>query len=486
MICPNCGAVVSNKKNICDACGYNLTMKKRAHKMACFYYNKGLEMAKLRDLSGAIDNLRLATALEKSFTEARNLLGLCYFEVGEAAEALKQWIISKHYKENNPMAEKYIATIKGNSVKFSHYKNAIRKYNSGLNLMRQGGDDLALIQLKKAVSHNPDYVKAWQLLALIYIKNEDYDRARRCLKRSLKTDIANPVSLRYMKLIRDMRYKNLSVSVSMAEKTEADKDAEVILAGKTKQSITPHYNYEESGPDYRVFVSLLAGVLVGIMVVYFLIVPGVKQSYNYDRLNVEKKYNSEIAQYLSDMESLETENESLQSKIEVLDRNADNYQDTIDELQGEKYYDNVLNLVSYYEEITSADEEPDDFSLYMLKQYVLAVSDAELEADAAQSLYDMVLKAYPDILDVNYSGDELLKKGKAYLDKDDYENANSMLKLAYEEDAENEEALYYLARSYQLLGKDNYAKQYYEDYVNKYSTGKFIDTVEEWLSAMEQ
>jgi hypothetical protein len=61
-----------------------------------------------------------------------------------------------------------------------------------------------------------------------------------------------------------------------------------------------------------------------------------------------------------------------------------------------------------------------------------------------------------------------------------------MLKLAYEEDAENEEALYYLARSYQLLGKDNYAKQYYEDYVNKYSTGKFIDTVEEWLSAMEQ
>ena len=58
------------------------------------FYNRGLELAKERDLSGAAGYLKRALELNKYHTDARNLLGLIFYEMGETSDALVQWVIS--------------------------------------------------------------------------------------------------------------------------------------------------------------------------------------------------------------------------------------------------------------------------------------------------------------------------------------------------------------------------------------------------------
>ncbi|MGN0166270.1 MAG: tetratricopeptide repeat protein [Lachnospiraceae bacterium] len=484
MICPKCGSTVTGKMTECAKCGYNISVDRKAHELACYFYNKGLERAGIRDIYGAIEMLNRSLQLDKELIDARNLLGLCYLEIGEAGLALSQWIISKNINDYNPVADRYLSVIEGNPVKLNHYKTAIRKYNNALEQVQQGADDLALIQLKRAVSNNPDYVKAWQLLALIYIHNEDYDRARKCLKRCMKTDVANPVSLKYVKYIRDIKFKSYTMEDSTSLPDKPDGDIQEMLEGKAKQHLVPKYNYSEEGPDYRVFISLVTGILLGIMVVYFLIVPGVKQSLNYQLLNKDKQYGEEISQYLAEMDSLEKENASLQSKIEIQQMETDSYIAQIEELTDQKYYDNVLKMVKYYYEI-GADGKTDDLELYMLRQKLTAITEEELKTDAAKYLYDMVLKEYPDVMEASVAGSELFKAGKGYYDKEAYEDANEMFLLAYGESPDNEENLYLLGRTYQLIGKDADALTYYREYLNKFPSGQFAETVNQWVNAME-
>lgn len=65
------------------------------------FYNAGLERAKRRDLTGAVEYLKKCLNLNKYHIDARNLLGLIYYEMGEVSEALVQWVISMNFKEQD-------------------------------------------------------------------------------------------------------------------------------------------------------------------------------------------------------------------------------------------------------------------------------------------------------------------------------------------------------------------------------------------------
>ena len=83
-----------------------------------YLYNEGLKKAKVRDLSGAVICLRESLSLNRKNTNARNLLGLVYFEMGEVVQALAQWIISRNNdtSKDNP-ALYYMDKIKSNQGK---------------------------------------------------------------------------------------------------------------------------------------------------------------------------------------------------------------------------------------------------------------------------------------------------------------------------------------------------------------------------------
>ena len=104
MICYRCGCRLS-EKDFCTGCGADVGLYKRIMFMSNRFYNDGLERAAVRDLSGAMNSLRQSLKFNKNNIDARNLLGLIYFETGEVVEALGQWVISKNLRPNKNIAD---------------------------------------------------------------------------------------------------------------------------------------------------------------------------------------------------------------------------------------------------------------------------------------------------------------------------------------------------------------------------------------------
>ena len=97
MKCYHCGAELT-QRDYCPNCGSAVKVYKRIIALSNRYYNEGLERAEIRNLSGAIESLHQSLKLNKSNIQARNLLGLVYYECGEVVAALSEWVISKNLK----------------------------------------------------------------------------------------------------------------------------------------------------------------------------------------------------------------------------------------------------------------------------------------------------------------------------------------------------------------------------------------------------
>ena len=76
MRCPRCDVQ-------CTFCGQDLSVIHYARRISNTFYNRGLDKARVRDLSGAAEILKKSLQFNKANTNARNLLGLIYYEMGE-------------------------------------------------------------------------------------------------------------------------------------------------------------------------------------------------------------------------------------------------------------------------------------------------------------------------------------------------------------------------------------------------------------------
>ena len=89
----------------------NTDYARKNQQIANSFYNLGLEKARIRDLSGAAQCLKKSLHFNKYQTDARNLLGLIYYENGEVADALVQWVISLNLQPEDNLADHYLDEI---------------------------------------------------------------------------------------------------------------------------------------------------------------------------------------------------------------------------------------------------------------------------------------------------------------------------------------------------------------------------------------
>lgn len=68
MQCYNCGAQLT-EKDFCTNCGADVSNFKKLISFSNYYYNQGLEKAQVRDLSGAVESLKLCLKLNKYHIE---------------------------------------------------------------------------------------------------------------------------------------------------------------------------------------------------------------------------------------------------------------------------------------------------------------------------------------------------------------------------------------------------------------------------------
>ena len=302
MNCMNCGAFLTDMDlDYCPNCGYNVLIQKKVDYLSKIFYNQGLEKASIRDLSGAIACLKQSLMYDKRNIRARNLLGLVYFETGEVVSALSEWVISKNLQPSRNLASEYINKLQANSNKLEAINETIRKYNDALNLCREGHEDMAAIRLKKILIQNPKLIKGYHLLALVQMKEGEYNKARKTLRKAARIDKTNTTTLRFLREIDEQTGVSTRLERQNKRNRKAVDSSENDMAIQIPQ-------YKEKG-RIPLFFTLVAGFCAGLLAFYLLAVPAIRQG-------IYREANQQIMKYSDAVSSQGAELTKAQSQAQ--------------------------------------------------------------------------------------------------------------------------------------------------------------------------
>ena len=367
MNCMNCGAFLTDMDlDYCPSCGYNVLIQKKVDYLSKFFYNQGLEKASIRDLSGAIACLKQSLMYDKRNIRARNLLGLVYFETGEVVSALSEWVISKNLQPTRNLATEYINKLQANPNRLSAINETIKKYNHALMLCREGHEDMAAIQLRKILTQNSKLIKGYHLLALIQMKNGEWNKARRILKKAARIDKTNTTTLRFLREVDEQtgvttrlekRKKGLFRSGGK-EKDQLDTD----ILGSEKV-IQPAVYREHS--RISAFVILMTGIVAGVIGFWLLAVPAIRQG-------IYQEANQQIVQY---SESLASQGAELTKAQGEAKESGDTVESVTQELTTEQAksesYQALLQAYTYYQQ-----QNLDEAAVEIQKVHVDVLTDS--------------------------------------------------------------------------------------------------------------
>ena len=376
MNCVNCGAFLTDMDlDYCPNCGYNVLIQKKVDYLSKSFYNQGLEKASIRDLSGAIACLKQSLIYDKRNIKARNLLGLVYFETGEVVSALSEWVIRKNLQPARNLATEYINKLQANRNRLNAINETIRKYNNALMLCREGHEDMAAIKLRRILSQNPKLIKGYHLLALIQMKNREWNKARRTLKKAARIDKTNTTTLRFLREVDEQTGVTTNLEKSKKglfhSKKASKQDTDIFASEQVVQQ--PVYK-ERSG--LSAFFILMAGIAAGVGAFWLLAAPAIRQG-------IYKEANQQIVQYSESLASQAAELTKAQSDATEATESADEVsQQLTSEQTKSKSYQALLQAYAAYQQKSFDDAA---LELQNVQQDVLS--------DSQKTIYNTISQA---------------------------------------------------------------------------------------------
>ncbi|MBR5636688.1 MAG: tetratricopeptide repeat protein [Pseudobutyrivibrio sp.] len=438
MQCFMCGAEVGNEK-VCYNCGADILLYKQIVYTSYVFYNQGLEKAKVRDLTGAIEALKSSLQYYKYNTRARNLLGLCYYQVGDTVRAINEWVLSKNLQEeDNPNADRYLAEIEADPGLLSKLNSTIKKYNQAIEYCKSGSRDLAMIQLKKVISQNPNLVKAHQLLGLLYIQDGKYADARKVLSAAAKIDSNNTTTIRYIHEVKE-RLKEENTGKRRKKNdvyTFADGNDTVIMNENALRSMLD--NTRSS------LMNIVLGLVVGLLICFFLIVPTVKDNMSDGNTKTVLALNENLAE-------ARDKNQELQDEIDNLKNSLSAYDETQDIPTS---YENLLAAQNYH---AAGDDVSASDSIQLVSKDILG--------SAGKSAYDSLYQQLAPTIIMGYYND-----GNTFYSDENYDSAivNFQTVVDIDERYNNGAALFLLGDCYRLTGETEKALECFNKVVELY------------------
>lgn len=454
MKCYNCETDLTND-DFCPGCGIDVKVYKKIIKIANAFYNEGLAKAGVRDLTGAIESLCVCLRYNKNHKDARNLLGLAYFEIGDTVAALSQWVISKNLHPRDNMASRYLDEVQKNPARLEAVNLTIKKYNQALLYCKQNSCDLAVIQLKKVLSLNPKLVKGHQLLALLYIRDGKYDLAKKELRLAAKIDTNNLTTLRYLKEISHKAHAE-PVSGKRSEK----KENQVSYRSGNDTIIQPPEFKDHSTSS--TIINIVIGLVIGILITCFLIVPSVKQKAKSDVNSQVLAANDTITTKNQTITSLENQIEDLNSQLEDAQASSTVAEDKI------ATYQQFLNAYIAY---TQGDIDAAGTAMANVNlDYLDDTAKTEYDNMNEQINAEYLKSVYAEGIDAYNSGD--------------YTTATADLQKVVDTDEtyEDGDAVYYLAQAYRKIGDNENAKIYFQKMVDTYPNTKRAANSQNYLN----
>lgn len=455
MECFNCGTKLG-VVDTCPNCGINVKIYKKIMMASNAYYNDALEKADVRDLSGAIESLKISLRFNKMNMEARNLLGLIYFEMGEVVAALTEWVISKNYQPRENRAGYYLDEVQNNQARLDAINQTIKKYNQALLYCRQDSRDLAIIQLKKVLSLNPRLVRGHQLLALLYMQEGKYEAAKKALRNAAKIDANNTTTLRYLR----------ETSEELKEGGSGKKqknDEQISYRSGNETIIQPKYLNDNSA--FATILNMLIGIAIGVAITWFLVVPGIRRELQNQAKTEVLEANNTISVRNQTISTLEAQIDELTSQI-------------TDVKNGEEEYASRINS---YEQLLAA------YQAYVAEDIgkagdALANVNPDYLGEETKNIYNTInTQVNAEYVETMY------RAGREAYDAQEYAEAVTNLQKVVEMDENYDSgyALYYLAQSYRRNEDTENAKIYYQKVVELYPGTERAATAQNFLDSTE-
>jgi len=419
-ICPNCSSKLDSN-NYCNQCNVTSNAYNKIIEASKLLYNEGLQKAKARDLSGAIETLIRSIKFDKKNSDARNLLGLVYYEIGETVLALRQWVVSKNIQNNNNIASEYLRKVQENQNNLDRLNTSIKKYNQALAYIQQGSTDLATIHLKKILTLHPSFVKAYCLLALVYVKEGENLKAKTELVKALSVDKSNYIARKYYEELSESIEEGIIISPEDDVKRERKRARRQVVINQSVQQ----------------FLGVVFGLAVGAALIYFLWMP--------NKLDL-KDGEIEAKQEQIDIISLEIENSDQtiatnDKKIKDLELELKNALGENDQLSSkdDKVQKLMLTMTTYLEG-----------NLYEAADYLDDITIADSTDGVLNSLYEQLVNiVYKEVATESYNA------GYYNYDRGLYDEAIVQLEIAVKyitTEAIADDAHYFLGRCYQFKG----------------------------------
>lgn len=413
------------------------------------YYNAGLAKAGNRDLSGAAAALKKCLRFNKFHTDARNLLGLIYNEVGEVGAALVQWVISLNLQEQDNLAEEYLHRVYTARGYLEIADQALKKYNQALIYAENDNADLAVLLLMRMLDEFPNYVKAQQLLALLYIQHEDYTKAGRCLYQATKIDRYNPLTQRYMAIAKQ------NTGRSEVEKRKM-KNAFSHRQMQDDDIILPPSYKENTG--WQTVLNILAGLVLGAVVVFFLVMPAMRESMN-------NAHNQEV---LANLEVINQKNiriDELEKDMEDAKAAQQAAEDDLNQLEGSSggTIAQYQHLVQILEAMEAGDMRT--AALLYVETDVSVLQDGVLDDIAARVQQEMTATGYQLL---EQMGDESMNSGDAAKAVEYYQKSLQIR-------GDNIAAIYKIGLAYQSVGDTDTANEYFGEIIMNHPDSEYAD-----------
>ncbi len=448
MKCYRCNSRLADDRNVCSKCGADVRLYRKIIYTSNQYYNLGLTRAKARDLTGAVECLRISIQLYKKNINARNLLGLVYYEMGEAALALKEWVISKNYRHRGNIADAYIQDLRDNRKSLDGADHSIHKFNQALEYAKTGAKDLAVIQLKKVISVNPRMLKAYLLLALLYMDSQKYDQAKTVIKKCLEIDRGNPQAMSYERELSKYKTDKVQENIGVAGELERE---EVIIPVRMR----------DYGSYFTSAMYILIGFILSLGVLYYVIMPGKEDQYAAKNAAEIQKYDDKYVELNADILELQDKLDAMESDRDAI---ASDFEDSSDAAEAlHTAYENLLAVVQLY--ITG------DF---MALADTFPTLDGEATDDPAyQSVYVNMQQDYENNLT-----NRLYQMAVANREQlGNRQNAITVCDKILSIDETYDSALFYKALCYQEMGNAQTATELYLQYLTAFPGGTWIQEV---------
>jgi len=369
----------------------------------------------------------------------------------------------KHELKNYPAID--IASLEKNRPDLpDNFKNSVVLYNKALESIRSGSEDIAIIELKKAVSINPEFYEAANLLGLCYVSIKEYAKAEEMFKRVMDSENNGVKALTYIKALEEGNIPGASGSKKNSKKRypfnrPAERNQNT---GKSLQNST---SLKKEILKYAI------GCLIGILVMVAINLltsdtpqDSVQTSADADTTQIEEAVEAVKKEYEAKLNEMKQRNDVLEESLRKANQSIDYYKSVNDLLEAEKLatsgeYEKAADLLILL--------KPIDFQSTAKEKSDKLIQ--EIMPKAAREAYNQGLKLfkqknYQEALDVLY---------KAKLYGSGLNNVNM------------DAILYNLAKIYMELGDYPNAISTFNEVINNYPNSGDVKHAKSWIAYIE-